>query len=352
VGSPTGIVKDYSYLRHETSAFHPESPKRLEAIYTMLESPEMEGKFTEIKPRCATPEEIGAIHQSNYIESVSKTADLAQCYLDPDTETSPGSCQAAEMAAGGFCNAIDSIIKGEVRNAFAFVRPPGHHAEANRAAGFCLFNNVAIGAMHAINTHGMKRVLIVDWDLHHGNGTQHSFYEDRRVVYFSTHQYPFYPGTGSIYEIGKGQGLGYTINVPLAQGPGDAEYLRIYQKLLRPIALEYKPEIVLVSAGFDIYFQDPLGGMRVTPVGFASLIRELMNIADACCGGKLAVVLEGGYHLQGLTDSVKAVLAEMRGDTHLSEKDLSALAGSANPGIDRIIGMVVEQVKPFWKSLQ
>ncbi len=352
MSSQTGIVKDYKYLKHETSAFHPESPKRLEAIYRMLESPEMKGKFTEIKPRCATAEEIGAIHEEKYIETVFKTADLTHCYLDPDTETSPGSCDAAKKAAGGFCNAIDSIIKGEVRNAFAFVRPPGHHAEAGRAAGFCLFNNVAIGAMHAINAHGMKKVLIVDWDLHHGNGTQHSFYDDRRVVYFSTHQYPFYPGTGSLYEIGKGQGLGYTINVPLSQGPGDAEYLRIYQKLLKPIALEFKPKIVLVSAGFDIYYQDPLGGMKVTPSGFACLIRELLDIADACCGGKLAVILEGGYHIQGLTDSVKAVLSEMREDTHKSEKDLSALADSANPAIDRIIGMVVEQVKPFWKSLQ
>ncbi len=352
MASRTGIVKDNCYLKHETSAFHPESPRRLTAIYEMLDAPDMKGKFVDIKPRCATDEEIGRVHHSKYINTVQKTSGLAHCYLDPDTETSPESCDIAKMAAGGFCNAIDSIFRGDVRNAFAFVRPPGHHAESDRAAGFCLFNNVAVGAMHAIQTYGLKRVLIVDWDLHHGNGTQHSFYEDNRVVYFSTHQFPFYPGTGSVYEIGRGKGLGYTINVPLAQGPGDAEFVKIYQKLLTPIALEFNPELILVSAGFDIYFEDPLGGMRVTPKGFAGLIRVLMNIAEKCCDGKMAVILEGGYHLQGLTESVRAVLAEMRNDTTKSEEELSQISSAANPAVDRIIQMVAEQVKPFWKSLQ
>ncbi|PKP12470.1 MAG: histone deacetylase [Bacteroidetes bacterium HGW-Bacteroidetes-3] len=352
MASRTGIVKDICYLRHETSAFHPESPKRLQAIYEMLDDAEMKGKFVDIKPRCATSEEIGRIHNAKYIASVEKTAGLPHCYLDPDTETSPESCSAAKMAAGGFCSAIDSVLKGEVRNAFAFVRPPGHHAESDRAAGFCLFNNVAIGAMHALQSHQLNKILIVDWDLHHGNGTQHSFYEDNRVVYFSTHQFPFYPGTGSIYEIGRGKGLGYTINVPLAQGPGDAEFMRIYQKLLTPVALEFKPQLILISAGFDIYFEDPLGGMRVTPKGFAGLVRVLMNVADKCCDGKLAVILEGGYHVQGLTESVRAVLREMRNDTNKSEQDLYNISASANPAVDRIIQTVVEQVKPFWKSLQ
>jgi len=352
VSSQTGIVKDRFYLRHETSPFHPESPKRLEAIYKMLESPDMQGKFTEVKPRYATAEEISAIHKPGYIETVKKTAEMPHSYLDPDTETSPESYRAAKLAAGGFCSAIDSIVNNEVRNAFALIRPPGHHAESDQAAGFCLFNNVAIGAMHAIRSHGMKRILIVDWDLHHGNGTQHSFYEDNRIVYFSTHQYPFYPGTGSIHEIGRGVGLGYNINVPLPQGPGDAEFVRIYKKLLEPIALEFNPDMILVSAGFDIYYQDPLGGMKVTPSGFADLIRVLLNIADARCSGKLAICLEGGYSLRGLTDSVKSVLLEMHDDTHQSEADISTLASSADPSVDRIIEKVVEQVKPFWKSLQ
>ena len=348
----TGIVKDSIYLRHETGAYHPESAKRLESIYRMLGSPDMQDKFAEIQARCATNEEIGAIHEEAYIKRVEETAGRAHCSLDPDTETSPESCHAAKMAAGGFCNAIDSVIRGEVSNAFAFVRPPGHHAEADTAAGFCLFNNVAIGAMHAIKACGMKRVLIVDWDLHHGNGTQHSFYEDNRIIYFSTHQYPFYPGTGSVHEIGRKAGLGFTINVPLMQGPGDAEYVKIYDKILKPVALEFKPEIILVSAGFDIYFKDPLGGMKVTPEGFAGLTRVLMNIADECCGGKLVFILEGGYHVQGLTDSIKAVLLELRNDTIQSKERLAAVIESANPTIDKVIAMVVDQVKPFWKSLQ
>ncbi len=350
--SRTGIVKDDIYLKHETSAYHPESPKRLESIYRMLESPDMHGKFIEIQARCATLEEIGAIHEPDYIERVKKTAGLAHSSLDPDTETSPESFHAAKMAAGGFCNAIDAVVEGTVPNAFAFVRPPGHHAEPHRAAGFCLFNNVAIGAMHAINKFGMKRILIVDWDLHHGNGTQHSFYDDNRIIYFSTHQFPYYPGTGSVSEIGMRAGMGYTINVPLTPGPGDAEYAKIYDKILRPVALEFKPEIILVSAGFDIYFRDPLGGMKVTPQGFARLTRILMNIAEACCGGKLAIILEGGYHIQGLTESSKAVLLELSNETVTSEEPPVAMTQTAATKIDAIIATVIEQICPFWKSLR
>ncbi|MFB3925074.1 MAG: histone deacetylase [Syntrophales bacterium] len=349
--SKTGIVKDYRYLKHETSSFHPESPKRLEAIYKMLESPEMKGKLVEIEPRHASIDEIQLIHDPEYIELVARTANLSHSYLDPDTETSPESYETALLAAGGFCNAVDAVMKKDVRNAFAFVRPPGHHAESNRAAGFCLFNNMAIGAMYAMKNYGLKRILIVDWDLHHGNGTQHSFYEDPRVIYFSTHQYPFYPGTGSLHEIGRGKGLGFTINVPLSRGPGDAEYLKIFRTVLTPVALEFKPELVLLSAGFDIYYQDPLGGMKVTPKGFATLARALMNIAQTCCEGRFAVVLEGGYHVGGLTESVKAVLAEMRDDTNKSEEELVRLEESANPAINKILGSVIDQIKPFWKSL-
>ena len=201
-------------------------------------------------------------------------------------------------------------------NAFAFVRPPGHHAEKKTRPGFCVFNNIAIGAMHAISKYNLKRILIVDWDLHHGNGTQHSFYNDPRILYFSTHQYPYYPGTGALQEIGRGQGEGYTINVPLRAGAGDASFVKIFRKILQPVALEFKPELILLSAGFDTYFQDPLGGMRVTPDGFAAMARILLNIAETCCQGRFVAVLEGGYHIAGLTRSVKAVLEEMLDETH------------------------------------
>ena len=348
----TGIVKDERYLRHETAAFHPESPARLQSIYAMLGETGMSEKLRFIEPTPATHEEIGMVHQQSYIDFVATTAGKGHSYLDPDTETSPESYETARLAAGGVRNAVASVIEGQTANAFAFVRPPGHHAEADRAAGFCIFNNIAIGAMHAIEHHGMQRVLIVDWDLHHGNGTQHSFYDDPRVLYFSTHQYPFYPGSGSVSEIGRGKGLGYTINVPLQVGPGDAEFLKIFKTILVPVALEYKPDLVMLSAGFDIYYKDPLGGMRVTPGGFANLMRVLLDIADECCDGKLVAVLEGGYDLKGLRQSTEKVLQEMGGETRQSPEHLDGVVEQAEPYIDEIIKTVVNQIQPLWQSLR
>jgi len=345
----TGIVKDDRYLRHETAAFHPESSLRLQSIYKMLEETGMNEKLIPIEATHATHETIGMVHQQSYIEFVAKTAGMGHSYLDPDTETSAESYETAKLAVGGLCNAVDSVMEGKTDNAFAFVRPPGHHAEADRAAGFCIFNNIAIGALHAIETFEIKRILIVDWDLHHGNGTQHSFYEDPRVLYFSTHQYPFYPGSGSVNEIGRGKGLGYTINVPLRVGPGDAEYLKIFRTILEPVAHAYEPELVLISAGFDTYYKDPLGGMNVTPSGFANLMRVMLNLADECCNGKLVAVLEGGYDLNGLTKSTGKVLQEMSGETHKSKEDLGSIEETAEPFIDDIITTVINQIKPLWQ---
>ncbi len=345
----TGIVKDSRYLQHSAGFAHPESPERLAAIYEMLDNPGMSWKFTEIEPRAATPEELAAIHSPSYIDYVAGTEGEDSVMLDPDTVTSPETYQTAKLAAGGFCNAINNVITGDVDNAFAFVRPPGHHAEHDAAAGFCIFNNVAIGAMHAILKHNMQRVLIVDWDLHHGNGTQHSFYNDPRVLYFSSHQYPYYPGTGGMDEIGRGSGKGYTVNVPLGGGAGDSEYVKIFRRILEPVAMEFNPELVLLSAGFDIYYQDPLGGMRVTPQGFAALMRILMNIADSCCQGRLVAVLEGGYHVQGLTKSAKAVLEEMLDEIHCSEEQLADYERSADDEINSVISRVAKTIAPFWK---
>ncbi|MBN2568294.1 MAG: histone deacetylase [Deltaproteobacteria bacterium] len=345
----TGVVKDERYLKHKTAAFHPESPLRLQSIYKMLEETGMNEELIPIEPTHATHETIGMVHEQSYIEFVATTSGEEHSYLDPDTETSPESYETAKLAAGGVCNAIDSVMDGKTDNAFAFVRPPGHHAEADRAAGFCIFNNIAIGALHAIKAFGIERVLIVDWDLHHGNGTQHSFYEDPRVLYFSTHQYPFYPGSGSVNEIGRGKGLGYTINVPLRVGPGDAEYLKIFRTVLEPVALAYRPDLVLLSAGFDTYYKDPLGGMNVTPSGFANLMRVMLNIADECCGGKLVAVLEGGYDPKGLTTSTGKVLKEMRGETHKSREDLKSIEETADPYIYDIIATVINQIKPLWQ---
>ena len=343
----TGIVQDQRYVAHVAGFDHPESPERLTAIYAMLALPDMADKFIRIPARAATVDELAMVHSRSYIDLVADTAGRSFTPLDPDTATSAESFTAALLAAGGLLNAIDSVIVGEVDNAFALVRPPGHHAEDRGAMGFCLFNNVAIGALHAITRHHLQRVLIVDWDLHHGNGTQHSFYEDPRVLYFSTHQYPYYPGTGDLQENGRGAGLGYTINVPLHPGADDAVYLDIFRKILQPLALKFQPELILVSAGFDTYAQDPLGGMEVTTEGFAHLTRVLMNIADACCRGRLVMTLEGGYHIEGQSAAVKKVLQEMREDRHSGVEQPLPPAGKVRQE-DPIIQRVKDQIRSYW----
>jgi acetoin utilization deacetylase AcuC-like enzyme len=347
----TGIVRDNRYMDHVANTYHPESHQRLEVLYRMLQETEMKGKFIEVQPRMATREELELIHVPRYIQLVASTAGQACTMLDPDTYACSKSYETAKLAAGGTLVAVDRVLGGELDNAFAFVRPPGHHAESNQAMGFCLFNNVAIAAGYALKTHKLRKALIIDWDLHHGNGTQHSFYERADVLYFSTHQFPYYPGTGYVNEVGSGTGKGFTVNVPLSPGPGDAEYMQIFEDILEPIAMEYKPDIVFVSAGFDIYYQDPLGGMQVTPEGFANLAKIVLEFAKETCKGKVVFVLEGGYHLDGLRDSVKDVLKTMRGDILAGGRDENIRKGVDHRMIDAIIKKVKEAQKPFWKNL-
>jgi acetoin utilization deacetylase AcuC-like enzyme len=345
----TGVVKDDRYINHRTGAGHPESHRRLEVVYDMLEEPDMADQFQEVPVRRSDLDELLLVHSPEYVNMVAATEGKDYCRLDPDTATSPGSYEAALLAAGGLCQAISMVISGELDNAFALVRPPGHHAEGSRAMGFCLFNNVAIGARYAQESHNLKRILVVDWDLHHGNGTQHSFEKDPSILYFSTHQYPYYPGTGDHNEVGIGKGEGFTVNVPLSTGHGDGEYVGIFEKILKPIALEFDPELILVSAGFDIYENDPLGGMLVTPKGFAALTRSIMDIAGTCCGGKIVFTLEGGYELTGLRDSLKTVLKELAG---LSETHLEDIVSQGNQSaLDRIASRVLQAHGRFWKSL-
>lgn len=346
----TGVVKDERYMDHDPGSFHPESPKRLEAIYSMLKEPDMVDRFQEVRVREADWEELLWIHSPEYVEKISRTSGKGRLSLDPDTATSSGSYQAALLAAGGLCEAVDAVVSRRLKNSFALVRPPGHHAVRSRAMGFCLFNNVAIGTRYAQKRHGLARVLIADWDLHHGNGTQDAFEADPSVLYFSTHQYPYYPGSGAIREKGTGEGRGFTVNVPLSVGHGDGEYVGIFEKILKPIALEFDPELILVSAGFDIYQNDPLGGMRVTTQGFAGLIRCLMDIAESCCEGKLVLTLEGGYDLQGLKSSVKAVLNELG---ELSSTDVTSIVSQADSmKLQRAVKEVMEVHGERWSNLK
>ena len=344
----TGIVRDNRYMDHFMGAGHPECPERLEVIYRMLDE-EMKDLFINVPVREAEREELLYVHSSRYIDEIAATEGFESTYLDPDTQTSPGSYKAALLAAGGLCEAVRMVNSGDLDNAFALVRPPGHHAERSRAMGFCLFNNIAIAAMYARNKLGLERVLIADWDVHHGNGTQHSFEGDDSILYFSTHQYPHYPGTGSYGEVGSGKGVGYTVNVPLPTGYGDGDFVSIYNRVLKPVALEYKPDMILVSAGFDIYFRDPLSSMNVTPHGFSGLTRFLMDLADKCCHGKLVITLEGGYHINGQRDSVKAVLEELADIRNSSITDLLAKANEKI--VEFALKPVLEIHRDFWKGL-
>jgi len=348
VSRRTGIVKDSRYLQHSAGAFHPESPERLAAVYEMLDNPNISWKYSHIEPREASREEIAYVHTLPYIDSIACTAGKSCTFLDPDTVASAETYEIAKLAVGGVLNAIDAVMTGEVDNAFAFVRPPGHHAGPDNSAGFCVFNNVAIGAVHAMKRHGLKKILIVDWDLHHGDGTQKIFYSDRRVLYFSTHQYPFYPGTGGLREIGEGDAVGYTVNVPLQHGAVNGTFVSVFRRILEPIALAFEPDLILVSAGFDIYYQDPLGGMRVTPDGFAAMARELLNIADYCCSGRVVAALEGGYHAMGLTRSVKATLEEMFDETHWTQKKIEAMEQEADEDNKTVIQSVIAGMRPYW----
>ncbi len=330
-------------MEHDMGAFHVESPKRIEAIYRMVED-EISFPYLEIKPRMAEEEEIEAVHSHSYVQAIKETSGKERVILDPDTATSARSYEVALLAAGGLLQAIDSIMGGEVQNAFALIRPPGHHAESSRAMGFCLFNNVAVAAEYLRKKYGMQRILTVDWDLHHGNGTQHSFYERNDILYFSTHQFPHYPGTGYWDETGRGEGEGFTVNVPLSYGKGDEDYLFIYRNILSPVAEAYKPEFILVSAGFDIYKNDPLGGMRVSESGFGAMTSDLLSLAQRFCQGRLLVTLEGGYDPQGLQQGVKQVLLQLGSKGEKPDIDIKI-----SPETEKELAPVMETQKKYWK---
>ena len=308
----SAVVIARDFLKHEPGHFHPERPERVKILLDL--AAELDSRsFQLLPPRPARREEVETCHSAAYIDLIQATSETNRYALDGDTVTCRDSFGVGLLAVGGFLRLLDCIAADECKNGFALVRPPGHHALRDRAMGFCLFNTVAIGAHYLKRRYGAKRILIVDWDVHHGNGTQDAFYQEPSVLYLSTHQYPYYPGTGAVEEVGKGQGEGYTVNVPLPAGCGDQEYLKVFREVVLPVGRKYRPEWVLVSAGFDPHRNDPLGAMDVTEGGFRTIASMVLDLAQQYAGGKIAFLLEGGYDLTALRQSVAAVLQEMEG---------------------------------------
>ena len=297
----TGVVLSDAYVEHLTGDGHPEQPGRVTAIAKRLEADGLLDVAVRIDPRAATEEEILRCHGAGYLALVREELAEGQRRLSTgDTRVSAKSLEIARLAAGGVLAAVDAVMAGRVANAFAVVRPPGHHATPDRGMGFCIFNNVALAARHAQAVHGVSRVLVADWDVHHGNGTQDIFYEDGSVLFFDTHQHPLYPGTGLATERGRGRGEGLTINCPFAAGAGRREIVGAFRDVLVPAADAFRPELVLVSAGFDSRIDDPLGGFRLTDDDFAELTGIVQGIAARHAAGRLVSTLEGGYNLAGL----------------------------------------------------
>jgi acetoin utilization deacetylase AcuC-like enzyme len=306
----TAIFPDRRFLDHEPGAQHPESPARLAAILADLAARPIAGTEARV-PRPATDAEIEAVHDPAYLQRL-RLLSGTRAALDPDTTISPGSVTAAVLAAGAAVGAVEEVWTGRAANAFALVRPPGHHAESSGAMGFCLLNNAAIAA-EAARRLGAGRVMLLDWDVHHGNGTQHLFQRRRDVLYLSSHQYPYYPGTGACDEVGVGEGAGYTVNCGLPPGQGDADYGAVFQDLFLPAGDAFRPDLIIVSAGFDAHVRDPLADMCVTERGFAAMCTSLNQLALSHCGGKIVLLLEGGYHLDALAQSVRACLDVLTG---------------------------------------
>jgi len=337
----TGVVIDPRYMDHDTGPEHPERPDRIAVLLPVVEA--MAETITRVAPRPASADELALVHDPGYVEDVAATQHKPGFAFDADTPTSPATYASACLAAGGFLALLDAIMADRVDNGMAMVRPPGHHAERDQAMGFCFFNNAAIGAEYLRRHFGLKRVLIVDWDLHHGNGTQHIFEDEPGVLYVSTHQYPYYPGTGAVEEVGQAAGEGFTVNLPFPAGFGDTEYSDAFQAVIEPIARQYDPQFVLISAGFDAHVRDPLGGMSVTEAGFSTMARILLDIARDHCHGRCAAILEGGYDLLAIRNSVARVLSEFQRDN----APLPTAPGPSHAGI--LIERIKKTQRRYWR---
>ena len=326
----TGLIYDERFLLHRAPYFHPEHPGRIQAIWEHLGSRGLIAPCDRVPAREATDDELRTVHSRELLDTVDATAGREFTQLDPDTYAGAETARAARLAAGGLVDLTLAVWNGTLDRGLALLRPPGHHAEASQAMGFCLFNNVAVAAQ-AARAAGANRILIVDWDVHHGNGTQNTFWDEADVLYFSIHQYPFYPGTGSLHEVGSAKAAGANVNVPWPGGMRDADYLEAFDRILLPIADEFDPELILVSCGFDAARGDLLGEMQVTPEGYAAMTQRLTRFAK----GKVVLALEGGYELGVIARSAAACLGVLLGE-RTAEDDLGKPGAQARHVLDEV----------------
>lgn len=301
----TGFLSDVRFMEHDTGPGHPECPERVSVTLEYLQQQDWFPGLQQLQSRTANVEQVMTVHDRVYINRAEEVCRSGNAYLDSmDVSVCPDSFDIALLAAGSALQLADDMVNGHVDNGFALLRPPGHHAENGMALGFCLFNNVAILARYLQQQHGMDKIAIVDWDVHHGNGTQHLFEEDPTVLYISTHQFPYYPGTGNYNEVGIGRGTGYTLNCPMAAGADDQDYAKVFNKQILPKLDEFKPECILISAGFDAHRSDPLGSINLSTEFFGWMTGQLMDKAEQHCNNRILSLLEGGYNLDALARCV------------------------------------------------
>jgi acetoin utilization deacetylase AcuC-like enzyme len=313
-----GIVYDPVYLKHDTG-IHLENSGRLESIISYLEQNKLMPRLAAVSPHPATENELCLIHDAKHVNYIKSLALSGGGYIDSDTVVSIGSYQSAIYAAGGAIQAAEAVIQSRLDSVFALVRPPGHHATPNRAMGFCLFNNIAIAAKYLLFKYSLERLAIIDFDVHHGNGTQEAFYANPQVLYVSTHQSPLYPGTGNLEEIGSGEALGTKVNIPLPPGCTDTEYEMVFEKVVVPAVRRFRPQIILVSAGYDSHWSDRIAAMQVTIKGFVQIVKTIKTLAEEMCEKRLVMVLEGGYNPDALAASVKATFEVLLGDNKVED---------------------------------
>jgi acetoin utilization deacetylase AcuC-like enzyme len=338
-GMKVGYVFDPIYLAHDTGA-HVENASRLTTTMSHLEKTGLLSELVGIKPRPATVEEIAAIHERQYIAYIDYVARKGGAWLEVDTVMSGRSYDAAICAAGGAIKATESVLDGELNSCFALVRPPGHHATYDRPMGFCIFNNIAVATKYALLKYNLGRIAIIDFDVHHGNGTQEAFYSDPHVLYISTHLYPHYPGSGRVDETGINEGKGATLNIPLPVGCGDVQYMEAFKQVIIPAVRRYAPKLIMVSAGYDAHWADELAQMNVTTTGFSEMVKIIVQLAEELCDCKIVFVLEGGYHLEALSTSVKATFDVLLGKPAIDDVLGPSKRRLATPDISALISQI------------